>query len=939
MTTSTLSSLPRRLLRAALWLTGLISALALHAQGTGTVIGRITDARTRLALGGARVAVAGTELATFADASGDYALLNVPAGERTLEVSYVGYSDERQTATVAAGRTTALNFAFGKDIVTLDKFVISGSAVASARAINQQRAAETLSNFIAADEIGRFPDQNAAESMQRVPGLGLYRDQGEGRFIVVRGIRPDLNGVALNGVTMTSPDRGARTVPLDVIPSDALGAVEVTKVYTPDLPAEGLGGRVNLKTRSPFAAEGRQLQFVAQGQYNYLRDRLSSKFNGTFADLFDDGKVGVIFSPTWQARRFGSNNFEVSNPWQLRAVPGAPTTQAFFNQDINYREYEITRTRYGANGAVEFKPDAGTLLYLRATYSYFSDHENRYVSTIPFSEGTVTQLSDTSATVTGVRRENKQLRVRTKTQHLYAFSAGGERTIGDWKLDGLAAFSKGDESKPEDTVIFRKSARGTDWSYSFAPGVYAPVVTQVGGPTIADPAVFNEFNRLRSAPGTGRETELNLAANARRSFDLGGQSAFAKFGGQARWKEKAQDREQVNFTPPASFTFASLSQPQTHDDYPFLIGPRFNAEAVTKTYIDNRSAYPGTRDIASSTQDDWTTQEDVFAAYGMGGVSFGATTLSAGARYERTEFEAKGNDLRTAGSTLTITPGSRARRYDKFLPGVYLRSNLAPKTVLRASWSNTLARPGFADSAFRRSVSDDAKTVTESNPGLKALTAQNWDASLEHYFASLGFVSAAVFYKDIKDFTYQATLPGVTDPATGYSLNTFVNGPKGHISGVELAWQEQFHFLPSPFDGLGAMANLTFSSSSARYLRSATNTFEDAWFIGQSRRIGNVALTYEKYGFFVRASLNYRTPRLREDEPIGASAAEDRYVDTFKQLDLTASYRIDRHWEIFGEVLNLTNEPFRVAFGKERTRFLQFEEYGWSANFGVRWKL
>ena len=184
-----------------------------------------------------------------------------------------------------------------------------------------------------------------------------------------------------------------------------------------------------------------------------------------------------------------------------------------------------------------------------------------------------------------------------------------------------------------------------------------------------------------------------------------------------------------------------------------------------------------------------------------------------------------------------------------------------------------------------------------------------------------------------------AALPGVSDPETGYSLNTFVNGPRGHISGVEFAWQQQFSFLPAPFDGLGFLANYTLNDSSAIYLRTSTGAFENAPFIGQSQTIGNLALSYEKYGFFVRLALNYRTPRLREDEAIGASVNEDRYVDEFKQLDLTASYKLTKQIELFGEVLNLTNEPFRVAFGEKRTRFIQFEEYGWSANFGVRWKL
>jgi TonB-dependent receptor len=911
---------------------------ALHAQttATGTVTGRVTDAATKLALAGARVAVGGTGAETFTNAAGDFTLPNVPAGARTLAVSYVGYPEIAQAVDVRAGATATADIVFGRDAVRMDAFVISGSLVGQARAINQQRAAETLSNLVAADEIGRFPDQNAAESMQRIPGVALYRDQGEGRFIVVRGIRPDLNTVQLNGVSVATPDRGNRTLPLDVIPSDALGAVEIAKVATPDKEMDGLGGRVDLKTRSAFDLNQRDLQFSAQGQYNDLRDRLSSKFNGTYSDVFNGGTLAVIFAPTWQDRRMGSDNFEVGGAWTLRAVPGAPGQTAFFNNDINYRAYDLTRTRYGANGAVEFKPDRQSLYFVRGLYSRFQDSEIRQITTIPFSEGTLTALTPNSATVTEVRREAKQLRVRAKEQEVFNVSAGGELTRGNWQFDGRAAYSEGQEDRPEASTIFRKSTRGTSWSYSFASGLYDPVVRQLGGTSISDPASFNEFNRLRNSPATGSETEINIGGNARHTFTLAdAKPAFVKFGAQFRAKEKKQEVEQINYAALPSYTFASLAEPQSASDYGFLTGPRLSAATFTRVFIDNKGAFTGTRDVITSLQSDWKTNEDVSALYAMGGVTLDRIKLAAGARYERTEFETKGNSIRTVGTAITATPASRGRDYDHFLPGVYFTGNLSRQTVVRAAWSNTLSRPQYAQSSLSRSVNDDTRLVTASNPDLKPLTAMNWDASIEHYFASLGTVSAAVFRKEIKNFTYQRTLPGA-DAATGYDLSTFVNGDQGRITGLELAYQQQFTFLPAPFDGLGVFANYTIASSSGTF---PSRPGEKLPFIGQSRRIGNLALTWEKNGLFVRAALNFRTPRLREDEPLGATAAEDRYVDDFAQLDFTASYKLGRNWELFGEVLNANNAPFRVYFAKDVSRFVQFEEYGVSANFGVRWRL
>ena len=911
-------------------------ALLAQSSASGSIAGRVTDAKSRIALAGARVAVAGTALETYAGQSGDYVLVNVPAGARSVVVTYVGYPDATQVVKVAAGGVATADVAVGESAVRLEKFVIEGSSVGAARAINRQRAAETLTNLVAADDIGRFPDQNAAESIQRIPGVALYRDQGEGRFIVVRGIKPDLNTVQLNGVSVATPDRGNRTLPLDVIPSDALGAIEVAKVATPDKEMDGLGGRVDLKTRSAFDLKGRQLELSAQGQYNDLRDRLSGKFNGTFADTFSDGRIGVIFSPTWQNRRMGSDNFEVGGPWTLRPVPGAAGQTAFFNNDMNYRAYDLTRTRYGANGAIEFKPDRETAFFVRGLYSSFTDAEIRQITTIPFSEGTLTALTPTSATVTGVRREAKQLRVRAKEQELYSVSAGGELTRGAWQFDGRAAYSEGTENRPENVTIFRKSARGTDWTYSFANGIYDPVVTQTGGTPISDPASFTEFNRLRSAPANGYEKEFNVGGNARNRFTLAGAlPAFVKVGAQFRAKEKQQEVEQINYAALPAYTFLSLVEPQTSSDYGYLTGPRLSAAKFTTAFIDNKGAYVATRDVITSLGSDWISNEDVTALYAMGGVTMGRLNLSAGARYEHTQFETQGNVIKTAGAAITATPGTRGRNFDNFLPGAYLTYNVAPKTVVRAAWSNTFARPSFAENALRRSINDDTRLVTESNPGLKPLTSMNWDASIEHYFASLGMVSASVFHKDIKNFTYQRTLPGA-DASTGYDLSTFTNGDRGQITGLELAYQQSLTFLPAPFDGLGVFSNYTIATSSANF---PTRPGEKLPFIGQSRRIGNVALTYEKSGFFIRAAVNFRSPRLREDEPLGANATEDRYVDYFTQLDLTASYKLSRSWELFGEVLNVTNQAFRVHFSESAGRFTQFEEYGTSANFGLRWKL
>lgn len=910
----------------------MLGSLACAAAGNdrGTISGRITDSGTKLALGGARITVAGTELVAFAGPAGEYTLNGVPAGRRTIVVSYVGYEDVTRAVMVEPRRTTVVDVAFGSDLVILDRFVLTGSAVGSARAINRQRAADTLTNHIASDEIGRFADQNAAETLQRVPGVSIYRDQGEGRFVVVRGLRPDYNSVKLDGVALASPERGDRVVALDVLPTDALAGVEVTKVPTPDQDADGLGGSINVRTRSAFDAEGRVVQASAQGQYGSLSGDLGSKFNATYSDHFKGGTIGFIISPTWQERTFGSNNFEEDGGYTLRPVPGgAAGAQAYFLNGIAFRQYEITRTRYGTTSALEFKPDRQTHYYVRGTFSQFNDHENRYAYTVPFSEGTLVALSGTEGSVTAMRRERYESRRRVKEQRVLALSAGGEKTVGDWKFDGHIAWSRGEEERPaETTVRFRKSSRGSAATYSFAEGTYAPGFA-ITGVNLSDPVLYDEISRFRVVDSPGTETETNLGFNAKRAFKLGHVPADLKFGVQRREKIKRASTEIVDYAVPASFTFASVSERQP--DYPFFSpGLRASVPKILAAFHENPGAFTPKRQITESTLGDWETTEDVTAGYAMFAATHGSVKILTGLRVERTDFENRGNQL----TGTVAVPASRGHSYVDVLPGFHLRYELPRQTILRASWNNSLVRPTFADSALRRNVSQTTGRVTEGNPELMPLESTNWDASIERYLPSLGLLSVAVFRKDIENFTYQRDVPG-GDPATGYTLTTFSNGAHGRISGLEFAWQQQLRALPAPFDGVGVMANYTLSSSQATY---PTRPGERIDFIGQSREIGNLALTYERDGFFIRVALNFRSPRLREDEPLGANAATDRWVDDSKQIDVTLSYRLNPEWELYAEGSNLTNEPFRVYFGKNGTRLVQFEEYGASASFGLRWR-
>jgi TonB-dependent receptor len=304
-------------------------------------------------------------------------------------------------------------------------------------------------------------------------------------------------------------------------------------------------------------------------------------------------------------------------------------------------------------------------------------------------------------------------------------------------------------------------------------------------------------------------------------------------------------------------------------------------------------------------------------------------TLLGGVRAERTDFDTKG--WRTQGAANPVfSRASASRSYTDVLPGLHAVYKFTPKLQGRASLSQTLSRPNFPDSAFRVTVGDDGN-ITQGNTQLKPYHATNYDASLEYYPGkSLGVLSAGVFAKRIDDFIFAQTIAGGA-PNGINDLTTPLNGKRANIKGAEFGYQQQFTFLPPPFDGLGLFLNYTMTRGDADL--GAARPGEKMPFLQQSKRIANLALSYEKHGFLLRVSLNYRSAYL---DTIGATASDDLYVDTHTQIDLTSNYKLTRHFTVFAEVLNLTDEPYHsyynVSFRNRKTEY-----YRWSANTGVRY--
>ncbi|MBM3843436.1 MAG: TonB-dependent receptor [Verrucomicrobia bacterium] len=899
-----------------------LSVTAVQAQtASGILAGRVRDGSGN-PLASARVAVVNTNLEAVTERDGDYYLGTVPAGNYTVRVSYLGLPARDELVVVTAGERTTLDVRLGvadsDEVVQLEAMSIEGQRAGQARALNLQRASGNLRNIVAADAIGRFPDQNAAETMQRITGVSLERDQGEGRFISIRGVDPDLNNTQLNGINIPASQEDSRKVNLDVFPTDILDSIEVVKAITPDMDGDAIGGSVNVKTQTAFSADGRILRGSAEGQYNDLKGKLGYKYSAVWGDKFLDNKLGLLVSWSAAKKIFGSDNRETDNsPWVVD-----PANGGFIEPggDIQHREYDVTRWRTGASFALDYRPDAENSYYVRGVYSRFSDYENRFRTRFRGAPARTSPTSNTSGNVTASRIQI-DLKDRYEDNKVWSLSTGGEHLRGDWEIDYLAAWSLAKLIDRHRTQpVFRTG--NTTFTYDIS-NPENPVFTGTG--TGLAPSAYT-FNGWALDRGFNDEEELTLAANFKRAAKFGAHDGHYKFGAKYRAKTRTVDISSD------AVILASGSLPLTNFARfsPRGAGatiPSIDPAAFRAFYESNRSLFTtnANNTAVNAAVEDYDMDENILAAYAMAEVTLGKLTLIGGVRGEATDYSSRGFSVED-GDASTIARTSASRDYTTVLPGVVARYDFSRRFVGRASLTTTLARPKPLDSSSSRVVEDD--DVFRGNPGLKPYRSLNFDASLEYYSDALGVFSVGVFHKDIRDFIYSEVLPG--GGINGGALTTPLNGDSATVTGLEIEWQRQFTNLPAPFDGLGVFANLTLTDSESEV--GGGRRGENVPFLNQSKTLYNLAVSYEKHGFFLRASLNHRSRYL---SLLGSSTSGDQYVLDHTQLDISTNYRISPRYTVYAELLNVTEEPYRAVFNVTNG-LRKFEYYSWTANVGVK---
>jgi TonB-dependent receptor len=898
--------------------------LAVSAQSVfaanGRVAGQVQDSVNNINLMGVLVSADSGQTKTVTDRAGNYTI-NLSVGDHTLDFSYLGYSTVSRQVTVVEGSTSSLNIDFGSEGMQMDEMVVSGQAVGQARALNQQKNAPNLMNIVASDAIGRFPDQNAAEALDRIPGVSIERDMGEGRFVIVRGIDPHLNSASIDGISLASAEAGTRAVLLDVMPTNVMGSLIVTKALTADMPADSIGGHIEIVSPSAYDRNERTIRGSVGGNYSDITDELGESGELTFGDVFgSNDQFGALFSVSYDKRKFGSDDVE-ADPWELN------DDDEWVTEELQYREYNLTRERLGLTTNLEYKPDDNNSYFLRGLYSSFTDHEYRHRAIIK----DMMMLPDTSSTglIVGEDYEDDatelypttrlQLKDREETQMNWAVSVGGENKVDTWTVDYKAAYSYAEQDTPYDTQFLYETG-DLNYSYSDADGS-TPNVNVTSG-DISDLSIY-ELDAVEDSKQRVEEEAWIFAANVKKELNTSFQS-YLKTGIHVALRNKTNDLETLVYedAPAVMATLEGLTESgrKENSDFPLI------DEDLDDLFDSVKDQFSVERDIEASIVEDYETDENVYAGYIMGEADFGRFTLLPGVRVEYTDLEARGNAFDEDSETYSSQ--KKSNDYTNVLPSLHSKVRFSDDLILYLAWTNTISRPQW-DQTYYGKFTDDDGNIEIGNPDLDPYEAMNWDATLTYYMPdSLGMASIGLFYKDIDNFIYSQTAD-----MGDYELTTFQNGDEGEVYGIELAYQQKLSFLPGMLDGFSIEGNLTLSDSEADVLPvekgGAGRTVD---MMRHSDTVGSVALSYEKYGFFVRLSGSYRSEYL---DDLGEEAFEDRYIDDHFQLDLSTAYTFLDKYTLYANFINLTDEPLEAYYDKSN-RISQYEEYGWSARFGLK---
>jgi len=811
----------------------------------------------------------------------------------------------------------------------VEEIRVTGTRAALRNAIARQRDSDKVVGVVDSDALGNFSDINVSESLRRIAGIMVENDQGEGRYVTVRGMNADLNAMTINGVSTTSPE-DRRGIMLDGVPTDLLDSMTVYKTLTPNLDADTIGGAIDLETLSAFSFDDRRVRVMAETSWNELtRDAGNPKLSATYTDRFqvDGGEIGAAVVLSDQSRRIVAHNNE-NGGWSDIAP----------NDDYEMRYYDLERERQGIVVNLDYQSNGGARAYLRTFHNEYMDTEYRgkwetrdgLEDNEPVINGSVFSYADskvdTEARWRPEKREISSMQLGTEWRH----ANGGNVTL---ELFG----SRSEQNDTQKYAVIYRSGKVKSPIHYDNSDPQKPVVSFPA--EFSDPATF-PLKAFEHEKALTTDRDLGARFDMTWILDL---STELQYGAKIRQREKRND---FNFCAYEPVDDILLPGTGLRDIAPYLNsvhGPAPSADNVRSyigrigsgtvalsdgtTCLDTGPAFEFSGDEEEeSVPADWRTGEDVASAYIMATTDTATASWVYGLRYEHTSATHAGKSFDGDGFAGHV---SFDKDYSFLAPSVNARFALSENQVARLGLFRSLVRPDFKQSRAGAIIDVDDNEVEGGNPGLAPTSAWNLDLSYEHYLGGETFVSAGVFYKNIADSIVEVLSDSLLlRGRTWNRARTYINTGDSDIFGLEFSFQTAWE------NGLLFVLNYTRADGESGLPVDAAAGERVIPYFKQAEDTANLVVGYEDGPWDLRLAANYRGDYLDE---VGDDALLDRYTSPHMQIDFTLKYRISDSLQLRGAALNLNDRPEYYYFGNE-SRLSQYDEYGSTYMLGLRYQ-
>lgn len=912
------------------------------------VTGIVSDENQSLP--GAAVTIEGTKKVIITDSEGRFTISDLKEGQYNLKVSYIGFESKNLNIEIV----DAQNLNVGSIVLyqrqkNIDEVIISGTLKNSeARALNMQKNAINISNVIASDGIGKLPDRNAAETVQRVQGVSIERDQGEGRFVSLRGLPPFWASTTINGNRLPTAEEEttSRATAFDFFPTELISYVHVNKSFTPDMEADGIGGGVNFITKTPPMKT--EFRGTLGTGYNEKADKGVYNLGLLYGGRTKDKKFGYLVNFSHFIRNWSTDNFEARRSGD----------EGVFRMEL--RDYQGVRKTTGANAALEYVFSPKSTFYLKGMYGTLSDDETHYKHRVRFDK-----FSSTNNTA---RVELQNIHNLLITE-LTSVSLGGVHQLNKSKIDWDLSYYNNlfkygnipDKQNNSYYVIkYTQNGVGINPNYILDKGVGPRAYWKADGGKLdyKDPdALFGFYSdpNFKMDSSQMRFTDLEfykvyvqerdkIVAGFNHEIDISDKLTL-KYGFKYRDKERNARFSDIfynwsNGTAPFLSEFGQytttqpngtkyLSEMNAHIGNTF--GPVLSTGGMDQFWFQNQGNLTINKTDSEALEYNKALGRnfDVFEkhadAYGMGTYKINdKMTILGGVRLSNTHTKVKGYNV----VNNTLTEVENTKDYLAVLPMLHFKYAINDKTNLRFAATRTFSRPNFGDLTPGGTYIEADNEFKGGNPNLNPTYSINLDLMGEYYFSNVGILSGGVFYKSITDPIFQDSFIGNYNGINGVQFSAPNNGKAAWLGGIELGINRRFDFLPGFLQYFGTQLNATFMTSEME--KPSGRKVKLPY---QAKELYNIQLFFEKGGFNARLAYNHKGNFAVE---YAEEDLYDLYYGKYSNLDFGTSYQISKHFTVFADVNNILNRPLIYHFGENQDRPEQVEYYGVRGNIGVK---